>query len=82
MSEPIGNGATEADKIVAAEIRAELARQQISQAALAERLGVSRPYVTRRLKGDTPISVGDVAAIADILGVPVANFTAPVDEER
>lgn len=69
-----------ADLVVAAEIRAELGRQRITQAALADKLGVSRPYLSRRLSGETPLSVGDVAAIAELLGVAVSTFTAPVDE--
>lgn len=83
MREPTnGRVGTDADLTVAAEIRAELARQRITHAALAEQLGVSRVYVTRRLNGETPLSVGDVARIADLLGVALAQLTAPVDEHR
>jgi transcriptional regulator with XRE-family HTH domain len=71
----------DADLTVAAEIRAELGRQRISQADLARRLGVSRPWVSRRLNGDTALTIGDIATIADNLGVPVTHFVAPVDEQ-
>jgi transcriptional regulator with XRE-family HTH domain len=70
----------DADLTVAAEIRAELGRQRISQADLARRLGVSRPWVSRRLNGDTALTIGDIATIADNLGVPVTHFVGPVDE--
>lgn len=70
----------EADALVAAEIRAELARQRMTHGRLAEELGVSRAYLSRRLNGDTPLSITDVAAIAGILGVPVAQLTRPVDD--
>lgn len=69
----------EADALVAGEIRAELARQRITHSALAERLGVSRAYLSRRLNGDTPLSIPDVAAIAQILNVSIAQLTHPVD---
>jgi transcriptional regulator with XRE-family HTH domain len=70
----------EADALVAAEIRAELARQRITHSALAEKLGVSRAYLSRRLSGDTPLSIPDLAQIAQILKVSIAQLTRPVDE--
>lgn len=70
-----------ADQLVAGEIRAELGRQRRTQAELADQLGVSRPWLSRRLSGETPLAVGDVAAIADALGVSLGTLTAPVDEQ-
>ncbi|MPY81265.1 MAG: helix-turn-helix domain-containing protein [Actinophytocola sp.] len=67
-------------RLVAAEIRAQLARQRVTQTVLAEQLGVSRAWLSRRLSGDTPLSVGNVATIADAPGVPVSTFTAVADE--
>jgi transcriptional regulator with XRE-family HTH domain len=57
---------------VASEVRAELARKRIPQADLAEVLGVSQAGISRRLSGDTPFDVNEVAAVADFLGVPIA----------
>jgi transcriptional regulator with XRE-family HTH domain len=71
--------ASQADKLIAAEIRAELARARVTQSALAKRLGVSRAWVSRRLSGDVPLSVGVVAGIAAQLGVDFATLAAPVD---
>lgn len=80
MKESPHSRGEDAGQLVVGEIRAELARQRVSQSELAARLGVSRAYVTRRLSDHTPLSITDLANIADLLGVPVANFTAPVDE--
>jgi transcriptional regulator with XRE-family HTH domain len=71
-----------ADLTVAAEIRAELGRQRLSQADLARRLGVSRPWVSRRLSGQTALSIPDIARIAHELGVAVTPFVAPVDDHE
>lgn len=76
MDEKVASAAHDA---VAAEIRAEMARQRLTQTALAERLDVNRAYVVRRLSGDTPLTVGDVAAIAAALDVRFADLTRTVD---
>lgn len=55
---------------VAAEIRAELGRQKLSQAELARRLGKTEMYVSRRLADGTSLDLGDVLDIAGLLGVP------------
>lgn len=59
---------------VAAEVRAEVARKQISQDKLAERVGCSRQSLNRRLTGAIPFDVAELAVIADALGVPVTQF--------
>ncbi len=65
---------TEPHRRVAAEVRAELARQQISQSELAKRLGVAQQTVSRRITGDIPFDIAELSKIAEILGVPFANF--------
>lgn len=70
-----------ADQLVAGEIRAELARQRRSQAELAELLGVSKPWLSRRLSGETPLSVADVAVIAEALQVPTRTFTDCLNDQ-
>jgi transcriptional regulator with XRE-family HTH domain len=79
VSESLGD---RADQLVAGEIRAELARQRKSQAELAGQLGVSRPWLSRRLSGETPLSIGDVVVIAGTLGVSIAALTAPVEKNQ
>ncbi len=53
-----------------------MARQRITGTQLAERLGRSQPYVSRRLVGEVPFDLGDLEAIAAELGVPLTKFLA------
>lgn len=62
---------------VAAEVRAELGRQQISANALAQRLRWTQPYMQRRISGTTPMDLNDLEAIASELGVTVTSLVAP-----
>jgi transcriptional regulator with XRE-family HTH domain len=59
---------------VAAEVRAYLGRARLSGRAAALRLGWTQQYMSRRLTGLTPFDVADLAAIADMLDVPVTAF--------
>lgn len=59
---------------VAIEVRAEMTRQKVSQAALADRLGWPQQRVSRRITGAVPFDVTELAAVAAALGVPVARF--------
>lgn len=58
---------------VAAEVRAQLARQRMSASALAKALGKSEMYVSRRLRGEMPLDLDDLERIASALEV---NFVA------
>jgi transcriptional regulator with XRE-family HTH domain len=65
---------------VAAEIRAELARQQMTQRELARRIGIDQAIVSKRLTGGPARSwtLDELDSIAVALGVPAAwFFTAP-----
>lgn len=59
---------------VAAEVRAELGRQNVSGTGLARMMGVSQALVSRRLTGEVPFDVAELSRIAEILGVPVSTF--------
>ena len=59
---------------VAAEVRAELARHRLSGVRAAKALGWSQNYISRRLSGTVPFDVADLAALADLLEVPVTTF--------
>jgi transcriptional regulator with XRE-family HTH domain len=59
---------------VAAEVRAQLARQKISGRQAAAQLGWTQPYMSRRLTGEIPFNVADLAALAELLGVPAKRF--------
>lgn len=59
---------------VAAEVRAQLARRQLTGAALAAAIGRSEMYVSRRLRGDVPFDLVDVEQAAEFLGVAIADL--------
>lgn len=66
---PSGQGALAA--LVAAEVRAELGRRDMSWAELARRLGVSEGWTSRRLRvqGAIPFAMDDLDRIAEVLGI-------------
>lgn len=57
------------NQAVASEIRAEIARQQRRQSDLADVLGLSQASVSARLTGRVELTITDVVAIANWLGV-------------
>lgn len=61
---------------VAAEIRAEIARQRRTQADVAEAIGWTQQYLSRRLTAQHPFSTDDIEAVARVLGVPLSKFVA------
>lgn len=65
---------TSLPEVAAAEVRAEMGRQRMTQAALGELLGRSQPYVWRRLAGEVPFDLAELELIATKLGVPVGRF--------
>lgn len=54
---------------VTANIRAELARRNLTAATLAEGVGMQRSTAYRRLSGETRWSVDEVDLVAQYLGV-------------
>lgn len=80
---------TESDQLVAgriaAEVRAEIGRQGMSQQALADRLGWPQPRLSRRLtdgKTAVPFTVVELTAVASTLGVPLAQFLPAAPPSR
>lgn len=69
---------SEPHKLVAAEVRAEMARQRMSQVKLAELLGVAQQTISRRLVGEVPFDVTELAQIAALLKVPATQFLGAV----
>ena len=59
---------------VAAEIRAEMGRQQVRYVRLAERLGENEVWVSRKVRGRTPLTINDLERIAAALDVPVSDL--------
>lgn len=62
---------------VAAEVRAEMARQHKTQSEMAQILGTTSHTVSRRLTGDTPFDIAQLITTAEWLDVDVENFLAP-----
>lgn len=65
---------TETRERIAANVRAEAARQRKTQATLAARLDITQQAMSRRLNGFTPFAVDELSVIADELGVDVASL--------
>lgn len=59
---------------IAGEVRAELARSNRTGLSLANELGWSQTYMSRRLRGRTPFAAWELVEIARILEVPVSTF--------
>jgi transcriptional regulator with XRE-family HTH domain len=59
-------------ELVAAEIRAELARQRIPQSRLAAVLGISEVGVSRRMRGETPLDINELVKVGEFLGLDVS----------
>lgn len=60
-------------------LRAEMAREKKSSADLASVLGCSQSSAARRMSGDTPLDLDDIAAIARWLGVAESVFFEPTE---
>lgn len=59
---------------VAGEVRAEMARQHVSQSEVAQKLGVTQQTLSKRLIGLRPIDLAELEQLAAVLGVPVTQF--------
>lgn len=64
------------DNLTASNIRAELGRQRMSRTRFAEKLDKPLMWVSRRINGETSISVADLRLIADTLDVPITDLLA------
>lgn len=64
----------EHEQRVAAEVRAEIARQRITEDQLAVVFAQHQTWVSRRKTGKVPWSAGQLVVLADYMGVPVEQF--------
>lgn len=63
-----------AQRHIAAEVRAELARQQVTDSMIAEAMGQNQQWFNRRKNGDVPFSAAELAFVATYLGVPIEQL--------
>lgn len=63
--------------VVAANIRAEAARQKISQTRIACALGLSQQLVSNRMNGKTPFTVDELGVVAEILNTTIGDLVTP-----
>lgn len=61
---------------VAAEVRAEMGRQRVSQRQVGEILGLPQPQVSRRLSGLIAFNTVELGRLADAWNVPLSAFTS------
>ena len=59
---------------VAERIHLQMRRQRATQDALAKHLGISQAGISRRLTGQVEFTVGELAAVAQFLGVSVHDL--------
>lgn len=65
---------TEVSVAVVPNVRAELARQGISQEVIAKKLGLTRHQISRRLRGQTAFRRRELSQIAKHLDIPLAEL--------
>lgn len=61
---------------VRADVRAEMARQEITQRALASRIGWNQEYLSRRLTGAVDFTLTDVEMLGSALNVKFIQLAA------
>ena len=66
---------------IAAEIRAEIARQKKTQREVAAMLGMTLPSIQFRLSGERSFRAEEIAALAEKLRVPVTQFLETATDE-
>lgn len=67
-------------KAVAAEVRAEIARADLTHSAVADTAGIARATFSRKVNGKTPFDVLELAAIAAAIGIEADRFFRPSAE--
>lgn len=62
---------------MAGNVRAELGRVRMSQAAAAGHLKMSQTALSRRLNGAIAFNIDELEALANVLGVPIERLFTP-----
>lgn len=63
---------------IAANVRVELARAQVSGVQMAQRIGVAQATFARRMTGEVSFSAEEIVAIAAELGISASALLADV----
>lgn len=66
---------------LAAEVRAEMARQRIALTTLSEKTGIPLSTLRRRTDAHVPFDVDELDAVGRVLGVSVAALLARTEAE-
>lgn len=61
-------------EFIAREVRAEMARQRVTQSQMAQWLGISQPQVAARLNDEIEFRPSELDKIAEAMDVPVTRF--------
>jgi transcriptional regulator with XRE-family HTH domain len=61
---------------IAAEVRAEIARQGVTHRQLGNALGLDQSSASLRIQGRRPFRAEELVAVAEFLGVAVTQFTS------
>jgi transcriptional regulator with XRE-family HTH domain len=69
-------------KAVSAQVRTLMAEHRITAQALAEKAGLSRSYLGKRLRDESSLTVNDIENICAALGVDLEVFSAEVVRRR
>lgn len=64
------------DEAVAAEVRAEMARQSLTTSTIADRIGVRRATIATRINGLAAFRSSELHGVARVLGLPAAELVA------
>lgn len=59
---------------VSAHIRAVMERDQVTMQALAKATGISRTYLSKRLRDEVPLTLNDVESISRVLRIPLPKL--------
>lgn len=59
-------------------VRAEMARQRVTQSVMAKGLAMQQQALSRRISGRTPFNVEELHRVAEFLGVSTADLMADV----
>jgi transcriptional regulator with XRE-family HTH domain len=61
---------------VAERVRVAMSGAGLSQRAIAEQLGVSQQWVSRRIAGRVAFNLAELARVANVLDVPISDLIA------